>query len=94
MGRRKLSKQPTAILLVPTVVWPIEMTGSLGGVDVGDGGGSDRHVNQTSVLACLPVSCLAVCMAWVACVTMVTELLMCACVCICDREILLEGRSV
>lgn len=55
-------------------VWPFVMTGRLDGVDAGDSGRSGRHVNQMSALACSPLGCRAVRMAWVACVTMVTEL--------------------
>lgn len=49
------------------------MTGRLDG-DAGDSGSSDLHVNQTSVLAWSLLSFVSVCLAWVACVTMVTEL--------------------
>ncbi len=53
------------------------------------GGSRDQHVNQTSVLACSPLSCLAV-----ACVTMVTGLYVCMCVSLIERLLLLVESSV
>lgn len=88
----KLSNLPAAIFHY--CVRSAEMTGSPGGMDVGDGGRSDEHVNQTSVLAYSPLSCLAVCMAWVACVAMVTALCVCMFVSVIERLLLLEDCSV
>lgn len=39
-----------------------------------DSGRSDQHADRSSVLACSPLCCVAVCMAWLASVTVVTEL--------------------
>lgn len=93
MGRIKLLILPTAIFHV-TACGSAEMTGSLGGMDVGDSGRSGQHVNQTSVLACSPLSCLSVCMAWIACVTMATELYVCMHVCISNRRPVTAGKML
>lgn len=84
-GKDKSVKPPRCHLLC---VRSIEITGRLGGMDVGDSGRSDLHVNQTSVLARSPLSCLAVCLCYHG------YRALCVHVCIANREIVSAGRML